>query len=98
MSKNNLTDEELAKLKDAVAESIAQQRSRLLMKHKFIGGVIMHLEMIPVRDKRVRTAMTDGKHVYFDLAFYSDLSDDERLFVLAHEAWHCVYMHILRRK
>lgn len=98
MSKNNLTDEELAKLKDAVAESIAQQRSRLLMKHKFIGGVIMHLEMIPVRDKRVRTAMTDGKHVYFDLAFYSDLSDDERLFVLAHEAWHCVYMHMLRRK
>ena len=97
MSKK-LTDEELAKFKDAVAESIAQQRSRLLMKHKFIGGVIMHLEMIPVRDKRVRTAMTDGKHVYFDLAFYSDLSDDERLFVLAHEAWHCVYMHMLRRK
>lgn len=97
MSKN-LTDEELAKLKDIVAESIAQQRSRLLMKHKFIGGVVMHLEMIPVRDNRVRTAMTDGKHVYFDLAFYSELSDDERLFVLAHEAWHCVYMHMLRRK
>ena len=89
---------ELAKLKDIVAESIAQQRSRLLMKHKFIGGVVMHLEMIPVRDNRVRTAMTDGKHVYFDLAFYSELSDDERLFVLAHEAWHCVYMHMLRRK
>ena len=97
MSKN-LTDEELVKLKDIVAESIAQQRSRLLMKHKFIGGVVMHLEMIPVRDNRVRTAMTDGKHVYFDLAFYSELSDDERLFVLAHEAWHCVYMHMLRRK
>ena len=97
MSKN-LTDEELAKLKDAVAENIALQRSKLLRKHPFIGGVVMHLEMQPVRDKRVRTAMTDGKHVYFDIAFWSELTDDERLFVLGHEAWHCVYMHMLRRK
>ena len=93
-----MQNEELDKLKSLVAESIAQQRSRLLMKHKFIGGVVMHLEMIPVRDNRVDTAMTDGKHIYFDIAFYSDLSNDERLFIIAHEAWHCVYMHMLRKK
>ena len=97
MSKN-LSDEELLKLKEAVAENIALQRSKLIRKHPFIGGVVMHLEMQPVRDKHVRTAMTDGKHVYFDIAFWSELSDDERLFVLGHEAWHCVYMHMLRRK
>ena len=98
MSKKKLSDEELNKLKESVAENIALQRTKLLTKHQFIGGVIMHLEMVPIRDYRVRTACTDGKHVYFDLAFYSELTDDERQFVLAHETWHCVYMHMLRKK
>lgn len=99
MSKaKTLSDEDLAKYKEAVAESIALMRTKLLNRHPFIGGVVMHLDMVPVRDYRVRTACTDGKHVYFDLAFYSELTDDERLFILAHETWHCVYMHMLRKK
>lgn len=31
-----------------------------------------------------------------DIAFCAKLSADERLFVLAHETWHCVLLHMLR--
>ena len=45
---------------------------------------------------RLRTAATDGERIFMDMAFCSKLSADERLFVMAHEVWHCVLMHMLR--
>ena len=91
-----LTDRELAVLKKKTLAQMSQDRQRLLVRFPFTGGILMRLEFVPVRDRRLRTAATDGERVFMDIAFCARLSAEERLFVLAHEAWHCVLMHMLR--
>ncbi len=90
------TDRELAALKKKTLAQMSQDRQRLLVRYPFTGGILMRLEFIPVRDRRLRTAATDGVRVFMNIAFCARLSAEERLFVLAHEAWHCVLMHMLR--
>ncbi len=79
-------------------EQLTQDRHRLLMRWPFIGGIIMRMELIPVRDDRLGTAATDGDNIFVDVDFYAKLKQDERLFVLAHEIWHCVFLHFARRQ
>ena len=93
---NTLTEAELYRLKKEVCESLANDRQHLLIKHPFCGGVLMRLNLIPVRDIRVRSACTTGTNIYFDISFYGKLSADERQFVLAHEVWHCIMLHFAR--
>ena len=91
-----LSEIELAKLKKATAVLMCQDRQKLLVRFPFTGGFLMRMEFVPVRDCRLRTAATDGERIFMDIAFCSKLSTDERLFVMAHEVWHCVLMHMLR--
>ena len=91
-----LSEKELAKLKKQTMAVMCQDRQKLLVRFPFTGGFLMRLEFVPVRDRRLRTAATDGERIFIDMAFCSRLSADERLFVMAHEVWHCVLMHMLR--
>lgn len=93
-----LTDEETAILKKKAAEILSVCRRNILNKYPFIGSIALRMNMVPIRDVRVRTACTDGDSVYFDIAFLSSLTDDERNFVLAHEVWHAVMLHLIRRQ
>ena len=91
-----MTEKELATLKRKTLEQMAQDRQKLLVRFPFTGGFLMRLELVAVRDRRLRTAATDGERVFMDIAFCAKLGAEERLFVMAHEAWHCVLMHMLR--
>lgn len=91
-----LSEKELSKLKKATFALMCQDRQKLLVRFPFTGGFLMRMEFVPVRDCRLRTAATDGERIFMDIAFCSALSADERLFVMAHEVWHCVLMHMLR--
>ena len=91
-----LSEKELAKLKKQTMAVMCQDRQKLLVRFPFTGGFLMRLEFVPVRDRRLRTAATDGERIFMSIAFCSKLSADERLFVMAHEVWHCVLMHMLR--
>ena len=77
-------------------EQLAQDLQKLLINWPFIGGIIMRMELIAVRDDRLDTACTDGDNIFVDIDFYSNLTKDERLFVLAHEVWHSVLLHFAR--
>jgi predicted metal-dependent peptidase len=96
--KTTLSESELGALKKRVLESIGQIRHLVLQREPFIGGIMMRLTPVPVRDFRCNTAMTDGTHIFFDIDFYKRLTEAERMFVFAHEVWHVVYMHFLRRQ
>ena len=86
-----------AKTKAMVLRGMEQDRMKLLNRQPFIGTVLMHLELIPETDaRRCPTAMTDGRAVYMGCKFYAGLDLEERLFVLAHETWHCVLLHFVR--
>lgn len=98
LNARELTDEETKTLKKKASEILSVCRRDVLTKYPFIGSIALRMEMVPVRDVRVRTACTDGNSVYFDIAFLSSLSRDEQTFVLAHEVWHAVMMHLVRRQ
>lgn len=94
--KGSLSEEKLIALKKSVGDSLALDRHALICDFPFTAAISMRMDLIPIRDKRIRTACTDGKSVYFDCDFYSKLSKQERMFVLAHEIWHCVMLHLSR--
>ena len=96
--KTSMTDDMLKEYKQKVVKYMSVIRQQLFTRpgYAFIGGILMRLELVPVRDYRCDTAMTDGTHIFFDIDFFKRLNDTERKFVLAHEVWHVVYMHFLR--
>ena len=90
------TSKEEEQRKSVCLEQLAQDRQQLLIKWPFIGSIIMRMELVPVRDDRLRTASTNGDSIFVDIDFYAKLTREQRLFVLAHEVWHCVMLHIAR--
>ena len=92
------TNESEEARKKVCLEQLAQDRQQLLLRWPFVGGIIMRMELIPVRDDRLDTACTDGDNIFVDIDFYSKLTKDERLFVLAHEVWHSILLHFARRQ
>ena len=86
-----------AKILATVLKGMEQDRMKLLSRQPFIGAVLMHLELVPTTDGFLcPTAMTDGRAVYMNCRFYAALDAEERLFVMAHETWHCVLLHFSR--
>ena len=82
----------------AIAELLAQDRHKLLLRHPFTGAVVMRLDLRVERAEGLETAATNGCIIKVNPDFYASLDDDERLFVIAHEAWHCILMHFARRR
>lgn len=95
-TKTTITEEELKELKKKSVEILSGARRALLLKYPFIGSLLMRMNLVPVRDMRVRTACTDGDNVYFDIDFLSRLSTEEQIFVLGHEMYHAVLLHLTR--
>ena len=83
--------------KDRARRLWEQDRSRLLLTQPFLALLAMQLDLVPVVDSRLSTAATDGEHVFVDAAFLLGLSEPDRVFVLAHEIWHCALGHFARR-
>ena len=91
MDTNTLTN-----LKKTALCILTHARVQLLNNHPFIGNIAMSLEIVPTRDARCSTAMTDGKNIFFDIDFLSRLKPEEVQFVLGHEIWHVVMLHFVR--
>ncbi|GDX83887.1 hydrolase [Deltaproteobacteria bacterium] len=72
-------------------------RAALLFERPFLATLALRMALVPVVDHRVPTAATDGDSIWFNPSFLSSLSPADRSFVLAHEIWHCVMLHPLRR-
>ncbi len=83
--------------KQKILAQAEADRGQLLLFQPFIGSLIMRMDIIPVCDFRLNTAATDGSNIFIDSKFYAGLDPDERLFLLAHEVWHCVFLHFARR-
>ena len=100
ISKPNARDivpEKLAELKRNAAVILADTRMNFQRQHPFVGSISMSLNLIPTRDSRNPTAATDGMNLYFDIAFLSELSPNDRMFVLGHEVYHNVMLHFIRQ-
>lgn len=73
-------------------------RGALIYEWPFLATLAMHLELIPVVDGRVDTACTDGEAIYVNPHLLRTMHENDRMALLAHEAWHCALGHIGRRQ
>lgn len=98
IANGKLSEEELQNLKEEASQILALRRKAMLFMYPFIGSIALRMDIVPVRDFRVRTACTDGDSIYFDIAFLNSLKPEEQKFVLAHEVWHAALMHMTRKQ
>ena len=82
-------------LKTQIAR-IEKQRIRLGTFWHFYRVVLSSLpdDFTPVAG--INTAATDGRKIFWNLTYIASLTDDELMFVLAHESLHCILLHHLR--
>lgn len=73
---------------------IEQIKRRLLIKYPLFGSIIANTEMVLKED--LPTAATDGKKIFYNEKFLESLTNDEQVFVLAHEICHIAFDHIKR--
>ena len=92
--KPNTKEMELKKTALKEAESA---RAQLLVRQPFIGMLAMRMELVTVVDSRLPTACTDGSTIFFSAPFLMELSNEQRIFLMAHELWHCVFLHFKRK-
>ena len=59
-----LSEKDLARLKKTSLDLMGQDRQKLLVRFPFTGGILMRLELVPVRDLRLNTAATDGSRIF----------------------------------
>ncbi len=83
--------------KEEVLNMMVEARRRLIERHPFIGSLALRLALVPTNDSRMDTATTDGTHIFVNTKYFSALSDDEQMAIIAHEVWHCAMKHFLRR-
>ena len=77
-----------------VEKEIQRFKMELLRKMPFYGDILMHLTF--VADKKIQTAATDGKTIWYSPHFLSELQPGERNFVLMHEVFHVMLRHGVR--
>ena len=77
-------------------DRISKAKIKLMLKgsEAFLSTLILSLDTKV--EEGVGTACTDGIQIKFDPAFVEGLSDDQLIFLLAHETWHVAFMHMCR--
>jgi len=88
-----ITDE----MRKEVLDRIIVARVGLLLRHPFFGNMATRLKIVDASDW-CPTAATDGRNLFYNVAFFSTLTNKNIEFVIAHEILHCVYDHMSRRE
>lgn len=76
--------------------NLTKLRTKLYLKDPFLGAVGCQVEWI--LDETIKTAATDGIHLYINKEWMETITADEQLAVIAHECLHVVLLHTLRAK
>ncbi len=68
----------------------------LIARYPRFGAQIAAANLEYKTDLKYHTAATDGKNIYFDPDYLASLSDDDKLFIIAHELMHVKFEHMYR--
>ena len=69
-------------------------KRKLLVKYPFFGSIVANLNYI--ENKECTTMGTDGENIYYNSEFLENLTEDEQIFLFAHEVCHVAFNHIYR--
>ena len=74
---------------------LSKAKTNLILDHTFFGALAMNMPfvLVPADHKRITTAATDGKTVWFNEGFITPLTDLELTFLVAHEVCHPAFDH-----
>lgn len=78
------------------AKLIYDVKKMMLAKYPRFGSEIASTNIEYRTDLRYHTAATDGKNIFVDPNYFASLSDDDKLFLIAHEIMHIKFMHAYR--
>ena len=67
-----------------------------MVKYPRFGSEIAVANIEFKDDLPFHTAATDGKNIYVDPNYFESLSENDRLFTIAHEIMHIKFMHMYR--
>lgn len=73
---------------------IVSLKRKLSIKYPFFGSVLANVNYI--EDEKIKTALTDGKTIYYNKTFLETINQEQQLFIFAHELCHIAFNHILR--
>jgi predicted metal-dependent peptidase len=74
---------------------LAKARTNLVLAHPFVGTIAMNM---PYHiDSSIPTAATNGSWIKFNPEFLDKLTDEETVFLVAHECFHPMLEHPYRR-
>lgn len=68
---------------------------KLVLHHPFFATLALHL--LEKKESGIPTTATDGRHLFVNEKWGSELKDEERVFVLGHEVLHLALGHLWRR-
>ena len=71
-------------------------KRKMLAKYPRFGSEIAVANIEFKDNLPYHTAATDGKNVYVDPNYFENLSENDRLFTIAHEIMHIKFMHMYR--
>jgi predicted metal-dependent peptidase len=74
---------------------LAKAKTSLVLGHPFVGSIALNLPTVLTYD--IPTAATNGKRIAYNPDFMAKLSDEELLFLVAHECMHPMLEHNYRR-
>lgn len=81
-------------------QRISKAKTALLLDHPFVGSLALKLNTVVadnIQGHPVPTAATDGKTICYNPAFVAGLSDSQLVFLVAHEVFHPMFEHHIRR-
>ncbi len=82
-----------------VDKSLLDYTKRLMLsRYPRFGAEIASTNLEFRTDLPSHTAATDGTNIYFDPNYLESLTDEERVFVIAHEIMHIKFEHMFRLK
>lgn len=79
-----------------IIDMIYDVKRKMLTKYPRFGSEIAVANIEFRDDLPFHTAATDGKNIYVDPEYFESLSENDRLFTIAHEIMHIKFMHIYR--
>lgn len=86
-------------MSEDLPREVMQARVKLMLGEPYLASAIARLPVVNAGGLGwCDTMATDGYYIYVNPAFCATLSQEEILFVFAHEVMHCVLGHIDRRQ
>lgn len=78
-------------------KALTKAKIGLMISPNTIFFATLVFNMVHKEDNSIPTAATNGKSVKYNSDFFMNLSKEERVFLIAHEAMHAAYKHMDRK-